>query len=179
MNVKNSVLLALAASAMIFTTSIALAEKPADKGGAPATQPSDKGEKKKSPDLKEALDQLGLSEDQKTKIAAIQADFKKQAEAWDASHEAEIKELKGKVEAAKKAKDDAQLKQLETQKGDLMKSRPNPKKSVDDIKAVLTADQKTKLESILNPGKKGENPADKGEKGAKHEHKPGDKDHKH
>ena len=178
MNFKTSALFAVAASAMIFGSSLVMAEKPA----APAaTQPSEKGERKKmDPDqkMKDALDTLGLSDDQKTKVAAAFADFKKSSDAWDASHDAEVKELKTKYEAAKKEKDEAKIKALETQKNDLWKSRPNTKKLNEDIKAILTPEQKTKLEAHFAAKK--EKAAAEGKDDHKgHNHKPGEKhDHK-
>ena len=86
--------------------------------------------------LQATLDKLSLTDDQKAKIKVVTDKLKADNEAYMKEHGADLK-------AAREAGDKEKMKTL---MGPMMEKR---KASMDEIKAVLTDEQKTKLAELM------------------------------
>ena len=100
-------------------------------------------------------DELNLTAEQKTKLAELDAAFKKDAEKWRAAHPFD-------PEAARKAResgDEAAMNKFRDQRKELMDTR---KGCVDKFRETLTAEQKEKLDTALEQARRRRGPGGPG-----------------
>jgi Spy/CpxP family protein refolding chaperone len=91
--------------------------------------------------IMDALRDLNLSEEQKTKVREIMAEFKQKVTAHREAHGEEINKLKQEAQAAREAGDKDKLRDLAQQRAKIMEGAPKPTELVTQIKGVLTPDQ--------------------------------------
>jgi Spy/CpxP family protein refolding chaperone len=101
--------------------------------------------------INDALSKLDLNDEQKTKINAAREEFGKEMRASFEANREKIQDLEKQMKAAREAKDEAKIKELEEQ---MAKLRPNfeakTKEFIDQkIKPVLTDEQKKKFDEEL------------------------------
>jgi Spy/CpxP family protein refolding chaperone len=84
------------------------------------------------------VDQLNLTADQKTKLDALNASFKKDVDAWEQAHP----NFKDEVQKAREAKDKETMKKLMEERKPVFEAR---KKYIEEFKATLTDEQKKTL----------------------------------
>ena len=141
----------LAALLAVVAVSAALAaDQPAPVGG-PDKGPRGPGE---MPLLRPQVEKdLGLTADQQTKLTTIKASFEKDRDAWVAAHPVDPK-LRDEMRAAHESGDAAKTKELRAKMGENMKPLMDlHKKYVDEVRALLTDEQKTKLDTALADAK--------------------------
>ena len=96
---------------------------------------------------------LGLTADQQTKLTTIKADYEKERDAWTAAHPVDPK-LREELRTAREAKDTAKVKELSDKMHETYKPLMDlRKKYVDEVRAILTDDQKTKLDEAIADAK--------------------------
>lgn len=89
-----------------------------------------------------AVEDLNLTADQKTKLSSIEADFKSAAAKWREAHPADPEAF----QKARESGDKDALQKMRDQRKELMDIR---KAHVDQLRATLTDEQKTKLDQSL------------------------------
>lgn len=104
--------------------------------------------------LKETLEELNLTQDQKTKIQSMMQDFHQKMQAFRSAHEGKAQELREQMKAARDAGDKDKARQVAQQMEELKKDAPKPKELIDNIKTVLTPDQAATLESKVDARRK-------------------------
>ena len=98
------------------------------------------------------LDDLGLTADQKIKYDDLNAGFKKDAAKWRTDNNYDPGKAREEMRKARQAGDHEAMKKLEDQRKGLMDIR---KGYVDKVRALLTDEQRTKLDKALErwPGR--------------------------
>src|SRR5688572_28661091 len=118
---------------VLLAGSAAMAEdKPmaGPKPEAPATQPGGQGFRKgKGEGMRELLDGLNLSEEQRTQIHQIHQEMRGKRQDWEARHGAEAKALRGEMKAAREAGDKAKVQEVGAKMKTLMADAPKPKEA--------------------------------------------------
>lgn len=109
--------------------------------------------------------ELNLTAEQKTKLDALDAAFKKDADAWEKDHP----DFKEQLRKAHEAKDKEAGKKLMEQRKSLMEAR---KGYIDQLRATLTDEQKVKLDKSIEEAKNRMGKGPRGEKGEKKGPKP-------
>jgi Spy/CpxP family protein refolding chaperone len=147
----------------------------------PATQPGEPGfdgRPRRGQDMMQLLGALNLSDDQKTQVRDIQADFRQRMEAFRKDHGEEMKQLREEAQAARKAKDMAKGKEVGDKIRKLLEDNHlNLKDHLAKIRGVLNDEQKKIFDEKLKermensrPGmgghanRRGERRRDRGEK---------------
>jgi LTXXQ motif family protein len=96
------------------------------------------------------VDKLALTADQKTQYDKLQADYKKEHEAWVSAHQAQLDALQQQTQAARQADDRDKMDGLRQQRRELMKPANDMRKQYQDkVRGFLTDDQKKTLDSSL------------------------------
>lgn len=95
------------------------------------------------------VDDLALTADQKTKYDELQAGFKKDAAKWRADNNYDPEKAREEMMKARETGDQATMKKLGEQRKGLMELR---KSYTDRARALLTDDQKAKLDKALERG---------------------------
>jgi len=136
----------LLTAAAVLTTAAVWAENPAPaakgKGG-----PGRMGNMALLPPR--ALEELKLTPEQKTKVDALEAKYDKERDEWKANHLEENTKLQEQLKAANEAKDQTKVKEIRAKlkeaNAPMMEVR---KKYMDQVRAVLTDEQKQTLDGM-------------------------------
>ncbi len=176
MNIAKTTLALAVAGLTFMGTSLTLAqstapdtEKPAKKHplAGPKAERSEKGERpgmmgegpraerrgEAMDQLRGALKDLNLSEDQKARIKTIMDEARDSREKFMEEHKDEVQAIREKMKAAREAKDSEQMKQLGEELRSIMESGPKPTDTMDKIKGVLTPEQREQLQGKLDQWK--------------------------
>ncbi len=106
-----------------------------------------------------ALGQLGLSDAQKEQIKQIMQAHREQAKAWREANKEKMQALHEQLREARKAGDKTKAEQIREQIKALAQQEGGPGDLREDIKAILTDEQKEKLDEMRpdrRPGDRGE-----------------------
>lgn len=117
-------------------------ERPRDGGPKDGDRPRMEGE-----GFLKAMNELGLSDEQKAKVKEVVDKFQADMKAAREKNGDELKKLRGEMQAAREAKDEARMKELG---GQIRKLLPSP--LPEQLKGVLTKEQGEKLREILSRG---------------------------
>ena len=94
------------------------------------------------------VSKLALTADQKTQYDTLNAEYKKEHDAWISAHQAQMDTLQQQMQAARKANDRDKMDNLREQRRDLMKPVNDLRKQyLDKARGLLTDDQKKTLDS--------------------------------
>lgn len=104
--------------------------------------------------VRDTLDSLNLSDDQKAKVRTILEDTRKSHEEFRSKNEATLKSLHEEAKAAREAGDREKARAAMEKAEKLMENAPRPGAAIDKIKGVLTADQSKKLDEAIEAKKK-------------------------
>lgn len=127
------------------------------KAESPTTQPSREkrgfsGDRKpgdRHRHMMELFADLGLSDDQKTKLREIGSEFRTKMEAWREANKEEHQKLMGEMKAAREAKDAEKTKAVAVKLDALRKTGPNPKDNFAKMREVLTEEQRAKFDERI------------------------------
>ena len=103
--------------------------------------------------IRRMTDSLNLSDEQKGKIHSILEDAKQAREKFMEEHKDEHMKLMQELRDAKKADDEAKIKETQGKLMALREQAPKPKDTIDKIKEVLTDEQRAKLEEKIQEWK--------------------------
>jgi Spy/CpxP family protein refolding chaperone len=118
------------------------------------------------------VDKLALTADQKDQYDKLNADYKKEHEAWVSAHQAQLDALQQQTQAARQAEDHEKMDELRQQRRELMKPANDLRKQyLDKVRGLLTDDQKKTLDSSL-PQWRGGGPGGPGGPGGHGDHGP-------
>ncbi len=100
------------------------------------------------------IDKLPLTADQAAQVKTLRADFAKERDAWMDAHKAEREALRNEIEATEAAGDKAKLTELRKQWRERFKPLQTLREQYrDKLRALLTDEQKLKLEQALKEAK--------------------------
>jgi len=93
--------------------------------------------------------QFTLSPEQKTEIQELRESFRAECEAFIAEHEEELDYIRAQMTEAREARDREAMGEAFSSLRDLMSQGPGREKIIDDLKAVLTDDQRAQVEQRI------------------------------
>jgi Spy/CpxP family protein refolding chaperone len=93
--------------------------------------------------------QFTLSPEQKTKIQDLRETFRAEREAFVAEHEKELDYIRAQMTEAREARDREAMGEAFNSLRDLMSQGPSREQIIEDIKAVLTDDQRARVEQRI------------------------------
>lgn len=96
------------------------------------------------------VDRLALTADQKDQYDKLNAEYKKEHDAWTSAHQAQLDALQQQTQTARQANDHEKMDELRQQRRELMKPANDMRKQyLDKVRGFLTDDQKKMLDSSL------------------------------
>ncbi|GEM_PF-5374196 len=106
----------------------------------------------------QAIDALGdlnlrpdftLAKEQKEKLQVIREDVKKSEEQWRTAHAEDLKKIQTDMQAARDAQDQDKMREVMTQRQELMQGMPSGDDALTKVKALLTEDQVKALDTRI------------------------------
>lgn len=100
--------------------------------------------------LMKLLEEAGLTADQKAQVEQVFEKAKAERQAFRQAHEQEFKQLHEEMKAARESGDKQAIQAVREKQQQLMKQAASPKEVIQQVLAILTTEQKSKLlETIL------------------------------
>jgi Spy/CpxP family protein refolding chaperone len=93
------------------------------------------------PEMREMLDELKLTEEQKPQVKKVMEAHREKMEKYRADHKDEMEKARAEMKAAHESKDEAAIKAAKEKMEALMKDAPKPTELLADLKPILTEDQ--------------------------------------